>query len=114
MKHTTRQQRISTAKGEPMEVITSRPTVAGSLPKKMEHKFRPAASIGQAEFIRLPEAGGRCPLTGLSRSGLCAVATAAGAYISARLPGRVRGAVLLDRKKLVEYLRTLARKEDEV
>ena len=49
-------------------------------------------------------------MTGLSRSGLVAVATAAGSIISARLPGRVRGAVLIDRVKLVEYLRSQAGK----
>jgi hypothetical protein len=105
----TKTKASTAAKDGPREIITSRPTVAGSLPKGMEQRFAPG-SIAESEFLRLPPAKGRCRLTGLSRSGLVAVASAAGAFISARLPGRVRGAVLIDRVKLVDYLRSQARK----
>lgn len=94
-------------------IITSKPTIAGAVPRKMEHRFE-TASLADCEFLRLPPAKGRCRLTGLSRSGLVAVAQQAGAFISCRLAGRTRGAALVDRKLLVAHLRALAGKEDEV
>ena len=100
----------STAKGGPVEVLTSRPTVAGSVPHGMGHRFE-SASIQDAEFLRLPPAKGRCRLTGLSRSGMIETAEAAKAIVRVRLPGRARGAVLIDRPKLVAYLRSLAEEQ---
>ena len=63
-------------------------------------------------MIRLPSVKGRCRFTGLSRSGLVAVAKAAKAFISVRLPGRVCGAVLIDKEKLTAYLRNTTAHED--
>ena len=104
------QPRSSTAKGGPVEVLTSRPTVAGAVPHGMGHRFNPA-SIREAEFLRLPPAKGRCALTGLSRSGLIETAEAAKAIVRVRLPGRARGAVLIDREKLVAFLHDLAEQQ---
>lgn len=77
----------------------------------MQGRFDPAP-IAEAEFLRLPPAKGRCRFTGLSRSGLVAVAKAAGAFISIRLPGRIRGAVCIDKSRLTEYLRQAAHNEE--
>ena len=88
-------------------ILTSKPTVAGAVPKGHERRFE-QAPITEAEFLRLPPPRGRCRFTGLSRSGLAAVAEAAGAFLSVRLPGRVRGAVLIDRVKLCEFLKSKA------
>jgi hypothetical protein len=85
-------------------IITSKPTVAGAVPKGHERRFDPAP-IAEAEFLRLPPAKGRCRFTGLSRSGLVSAAKEAGAFISVRLPGRVRGAVCIDKNKLADFLR---------
>ncbi len=89
-------------------LTTSRPTVP-IVPRGHEHNFE-RADISQSEFLRLPRAGEKCLLTGLSRSGLAAIAREAGAFVSVRLRGRVRGAVLLDRARLVEFLRSKAGK----
>ncbi|MEZ5386012.1 MAG: hypothetical protein R3F13_10905 [Prosthecobacter sp.] len=91
--------------------VPSKPTVAGTVPKGHEQRFEPAP-IAEAEFLRLPSAKGRCRYTGLSRSGLASVAKAAKAFISVRLPGRVRGAVCIDKAKLTAFLRGEAGKED--
>jgi hypothetical protein len=92
-------------------IKTGRPSIAGNLPYGMQERFDPAP-IAEAEFLRLPPAKGRCRFTGLSRSGLVAVAKAAGAFISVRLPGRVRGAVCIDKAKLADYLRRAAQNEE--
>jgi hypothetical protein len=90
--------------GQATGFLTSKPTVAGAVPKGHERRFEPAP-IAEAEFLRLPPAKGRCRFTGLSRSGLVSAAKAAGAFISVRLPGRVRGAVCIDKNKLADFLR---------
>lgn len=83
------------------------------MPKGHERRFE-QAPIHEAEFLRLPSVKGRCRFTGLSRSGLVSAAKAAGAFISVRLPGRVRGAVLIDKEKLTAFLRASAGKEKGV
>lgn len=88
-------------------IRTGRPSIAGNLPQGLERRFD-QAPIHEAEFLRLPSVKGRCRFTGLSRSGLVSAAKAAGAFISVRLPGRVRGAVLIDKEKLTAFLRAKA------
>ena len=105
--HRQQKHSPSAAKGGLPGIITSRPSVAGNLPQGMEQRFEPAP-IHEAEFLRLPSPKSRCRFTGLSRSGLVSAAKAAGAFISARLPGRVRGAVLIDKDKLSAFLRSKA------
>jgi len=107
MKQVTHTNTSTAATGGLPEIKTGRPSLAGNLPHGMERRFEPA-SIHEAEFLRLPSVKGRCRFTGLSRSGLVSAAKAAGAFISVRLPGRVRGAVLIDKNKLTEYLRSAA------
>lgn len=107
MKKHRQQKSAHQATGEPPAITTSRPSVAGNLPRGMEKRFEPA-DISVAEFLRLPRPVERCRFTGLSRSGLAAVAEAAGAFISVRLQGRARGAVLIDRVKLTEFLKSKA------
>jgi hypothetical protein len=101
------QNKAHKATGEPPAIITSRPSVAGNLPHGMEHRFH-AAPLSECEFLRLPVVGRKCGFTGLSRSGLAAVSKAAKAFISVRLPGKVRGAVLIDKNKLADFLRSNA------
>ena len=95
----------SQAPGGPARIITSRPAIARDIPKGFEKRFEPA-SLDECEFIRLPSVHERCRLTGLSRSALVSTAKAAGAFISVRLPGKVRGAVLIDKARLMEFLRS--------
>ena len=76
----------------------------------MGHRFD-IASMREAEFLRLPVAKVRCPLTGLSRSGLLETAEAAKAIVRVRLPGRARGTVLIDRPNLVAFLHQLAEEQ---
>ena len=101
------QPKTSTAKGGPVDFLSSLPTVAGSLPHGMAHKFE-AVPLHDAECLRLPPPKGRCRLTGLSRSGLIETAEAAKAVVRVRLPGKTRGAVLVDRGRLVAFLHGLA------
>ncbi|MBK8038121.1 MAG: hypothetical protein IPK22_13465 [Verrucomicrobiaceae bacterium] len=96
--------RSNVREGQSTGFLTSKPTVAGTVPKGHEQRFEPAP-IAEAEFIRLPSAKGRCRYTGLSRSGLVSVAKAAGAFVSCRLPGKVRGAALIDKAKLTAFLK---------
>lgn len=104
MNHRQHTNASTAAKGGLPGIHTGRPSIAGALPKGCEQRFEPAP-ISEAEFLRLPSAKGRCRYTGLSRSGLVSVAKAAGAFISVRLPGRIRGAVCIDKAKLTAYLR---------
>lgn len=99
------QHPASQAPGGPARIITSRPAIAGDIPKGLEKRFEPA-SLDECEFLRLPSVRGRCRLTGLSRSAMVSTAKAAGAFISVRLPGKVRGAVLIDKARLMEFLRS--------
>ena len=69
-------------------------------------------NINQPEFIRLPKAGQRCPLTGLSRSAMNELVLASEGNgfkppvrsVSLRKPGNVRGIRLIVTKNLLSYL----------
>lgn len=64
----------------------------------------------QPEFIRLPEEGEKCPVTGLSRSRVVSLLEEAGGKINARVlrkRGATRGITLIDRRSLVEYINGL-------
>jgi len=71
------------------------------------------------EFIRLPKPGTRCPITGLSRSGLnnLILPTAANGYkpfvrsVSIRPRGAVRGTRLVVFDSLIRYLLSCDGKE---
>ena len=68
-------------------------------------------TITQPEFVRLPKAGSRCPLTGLSRTSLVElVEEGAIKAVKLRKRGSVRGITLLVRESLLGYLHGLARK----
>jgi hypothetical protein len=108
--HRTSNKSSTAAKEGLPGIKTGLPSIAGTPPKGQEHRFEPAP-IAEAEFLRLPSAKGRCRYTGLSRSGLVSVAKAAGAFISCRLPGKVRGAAIIDKAKLTAFLRGEAGKE---
>jgi len=61
------------------------------------------------EFIRLPKARSRCPLTGLSRTSLVELVDhGAVKAVKLRKRGSIRGITLLDRKSLLGYLHGLA------
>lgn len=113
MNHSQHTNASTAAKDGLPGIQTGRPSIAGNLPLGMERRFD-QAPIHEAEFLRLPSVKGRCRFTGLSRSGLVSAAKAAGAFISVRLPGRVRGAVLIDKEKLTAFLRANAGTGEEV
>jgi len=87
--------------------MTGRPTVAGTIPRGMEARLE-GADLANCEFYRPPKPRHFCRLTGMSRSALIAAAEAAGALVRVRLPGKVRGSVLIDRVRLLTHLRSLA------
>ena len=86
---------------------TSAPTVADTVPPA----FRQAlveASLADAEWIRPPAPRGRCRLSGLSRSKLIELGES-GAFKLIRLRKRdaVRGVILIEKKSLLEFLRSI-------
>jgi hypothetical protein len=88
-------------------IETGRPTLCGNIPKGQENRFTPA-SLEWAEWKRLPGARERCPVSGLSRSGLIDLANVVpGLLVRVRRPGCIRGAVLLSLPVLRSYLQGL-------
>ena len=68
-------------------------------------------TIIKPEFVRLPKAGSRCPLTGLSRTSLVElVEEGAVKAVKLRKRGSLRGITLLVRESLLGYLHGLAMK----
>lgn len=65
----------------------------------------------QPEFIRLPPAGEKCPVTGLPRSTLLELLEQAGSrnipVRHLRKPGATTGIALIPRQKLIDYINTL-------
>lgn len=86
--------------------MTGPAKLAGRIPKGSELHFQPA-SLAEAEFVRLPHPrGGRCPISGISRSALIDLGVIVpGLIVRLRKPGAVRGACLLHTPTLREYLR---------
>lgn len=107
MSNHTQTSKTSTATVGTVEIKTSRPTLSGNPIKGAEDRFS-RSNLADCEFFRLPPPCGRCPLTNLSRTALAEAAQAAGALIRVRLPGKVRGSVLIDKNRLLEHLRSLA------
>ena len=89
-------------------VISDKPTLAGRVPVGSENKFN-SAPLAEAEWTRLPRPnGGRCPISGLSRSGLIDLGVhVPGLIVSLRRPGAIRGACLVHLPTLRDYLRSV-------
>ena len=134
MKTPKKQRDTSTAPGGTVEITTSRPApgvvsaatdhrkvhLTTSLPshagkpiKGAEEKFQPA-SLKEAEFFRPCPPRGRCPWTRLSRTALIAAAAECGALTRLRQKHKVRGALLIPRSTLADFLRSLAAAGKEV
>lgn len=59
----------------------------------------------QAEFLRFPRAGERCPVTNLSRAFLYSLAGAGKIQtVALRSGGRARGVRLIVRKSLIDFI----------
>jgi hypothetical protein len=71
-----------------------------------------ASSINRPEYLRLPRAGTRCPVTGLTRTALneLILPTAANGYrppvrsFSLKRPGQIRGVRLISLADLVRHI----------
>jgi hypothetical protein len=88
-------------------VAIGEPKVAGGMPPAFRRSFVDSA-VRDAEFLRLPPAGGRCPLTGLSRTSLIELADRGLINIKrVRKPGATRGIVLVQKASLLAYLYSL-------
>jgi hypothetical protein len=85
----------------------SAPTVAETVPPQFRQTLI-EASLADAEWLRLPPPRGRCRLTGLSRTTLIELGER-GLIRLIRLRKRdaVRGIVLIQKKSLLNYLRTI-------
>jgi hypothetical protein len=89
------------------ECVSDQPTVAGGIPPNFR-KSLVERSFKEAEFIRLPAPGERCPLSSLSRSTLVELGEAGLIDLKRiRKPGAVRGIVLINRRSLLAYLHSL-------
>jgi hypothetical protein len=86
--------------------------LAGRIPKGAEQHFQ-SAPLAEAEWKRLPHPkGGRCEISGLSRSALIDLGVIVpGLIVRLRRPGAVRGAALLHVPTLREYLREVRAKQ---
>lgn len=85
-------------------------------PKRRNRECTPltAAELQHAAWIRLPQPRNRCPLTGLSRTGLIELCERSnGAIKVARIqrPGTARGVILIHRESLLAYLDSLATRQ---
>jgi len=107
MQNQNNKKPTSTATIGAVDIKTSRPSLAGNPIKGAESRFT-KSNLTDCEFFRLPPPLLRCPLTNLSRTALAEAAEAAGALIRVRLPGKVRGSVLIDKARLLEHFRSLA------
>jgi hypothetical protein len=87
---------------------TSAPTVADTVPQA----FRQAlveGSLADAEWIRPPAPRGRCRLSGLSRSTLIELGERGLIkLIRLRKPGAQRGIILIEKRSLLMYLRSVS------
>jgi hypothetical protein len=98
--------------GDAAEFTTGRPTVAhnsgtAELPAALRRSFE-SASLSESEFLRLPQPGTRCRLTGLSRSTLNELIEAGAIRaVTIRQPGARRGIKLLNRRSVLDYLARL-------
>lgn len=113
MKNSLRRQNQAQqqATGGPAAIITGRPTLAGNVPHGLESRFESAAP-NEAEFLRLPKPGQRCPLTQLSRTGIIELGEAGLIKLArVRRPGTTRGCVLVVKQSLLDYLHGLADKQ---
>lgn len=93
------------ATGELPEIQIGRPTIGGKVPPGYEFRFSMAA-LRECELLRPPKPRARCPLTNLSRTGFIEAAESANALIRLRKKGAIRGTLLVDREKLLNYLRS--------
>lgn len=85
----------------------------GSARRNHPARLLTAAEMADCTWLRLPPPRARCPLTGLSRSGLVdLVERSSGAvrFLKLMKPGSRRGVVLLHRETLLAHLDRLAEK----
>ena len=92
-------------------LAAGRPTIApnanAAVPAKLLGAFQ-AASLADAEWLRLPSPRARCRLTGLSRTSLNElVDRGVVRAVTVRQPGAQRGIKLLNRASLLAYLARL-------
>jgi hypothetical protein len=86
------------------DVVDCPPRVAGTLPPKFHRAFV-ESTLRDAEWLRLPLPGARCPLTGLSRTTLIELGDR-GEIVMKRIrkPGATRGIVIINKQSLLAYL----------
>ena len=71
--------------------------------------------VTRCHFIRLPRAGTKCPITGLSRTGIfLLIKSGAVKSVVLRNPGARRGARLVDYDSLIGYLRRLENEQNSL
>ncbi len=82
--------------------------MAGTIPPKFTGSLRPAETLAEAEWLRLPPPRGRDRLTGLSRTSLLELGErGAIRLVRVRKPGALRGIVLVNRRSLLDYIESL-------
>jgi hypothetical protein len=90
------------------DVLDHPPSIAGGLPPNFRSVFH-ESSLRDAEWLRLPAPGSRCPLTGLSRTTLVELGDA-GKIVMKRIrkPHATRGIIIMNKQSLLAYLDSLA------
>ena len=90
------------------DVFDCPPRVAGGLPPNFRSTFH-ESSLRDAEWLRLPLPGSRCPLTGLSRTTLIELGDSGKVLMKRiRKPGATRGIVIISKQSLLSYIDGLA------
>jgi len=90
-----------------VDVLVGPPRVAGGLPPSFSSRFC-ESSLRDAEWLRLPLPGARCPLTGLSRTTLVELGESGKIVVKRiRKPGATRGIVIVNKDSLLTYLNSL-------
>src|SRR5437762_9396255 len=90
--------------GKAVDVVDNPPRVAGGLPRNFSSRFV-ESTLRDAEWLRLPLPGARCPLTGLSRTTLIELGDRGEIVMKrVRKPGATRGIVIINKQSLLAYL----------
>jgi len=90
------------------DVLDQSPTIAGGVPPAFRSRFH-ESSLRDAEWIRPPLPGSRCPLTQLSRTTLIELGDS-GKIVMKRIRKRnaTRGLIIINKKSLLDFLDGLA------
>ena len=109
MKQISQTSSNTAVKGSAAVSLNGLPTAAGAIPPILAAQFQRVPIPTLPEMTRLPRPRERCPITGASRTWLVEQDAALPApqrfIFRVRQRGKKRGAVFMDRERLMNFLR---------